>query len=101
MIRRLVKLFERSYRIGAGSSSSAPTTESVHGFPVPVAEGKWRRSVALYYYTAAPTKNFSGDEMSYWREHGEQAGIVRKARFLVWQRPAQPQRSSSASWPIS
>jgi hypothetical protein len=58
--------------------------QSVHGFPVPVAEGKWRRSVALYYYTAAPTKNFSGDETTYWREHGEQAGVVRKARLLVY-----------------
>lgn len=58
--------------------------QSVHGFPVPVAEGKWRRSVALYYYTAAPTKNFSGDEKTYWREHGEQAGAVRKARFFVY-----------------
>jgi hypothetical protein len=57
---------------------------SVHGFPVPVAEGKWRRSVALYYYTAAPTKNFSGDETTYWREHGEQAGVVRKARLVVY-----------------
>ena len=56
----------------------------MHGFPVPVAEGKWRRSVALYYYTAAPTKNFSGDEMTSWKEHGEQVGAVRKARFLVW-----------------
>lgn len=58
--------------------------ESVHGFPVPVAEGKWRRSVALYYYTAAPTKNFSGDETTYWREHGEQAGVVRKARLSFY-----------------
>lgn len=57
---------------------------SVHGFPVPIAEGKWRRSVALYYYTAAPTKNFSGDETTYWREHGEQNGAVRKARFLAY-----------------
>jgi Rps23 Pro-64 3,4-dihydroxylase Tpa1-like proline 4-hydroxylase len=58
--------------------------QSVHGFPVPVAEGKWRRSVALYYYTAAPTENFSGDETTYWREHGEQAGVVKKSRFLVY-----------------
>jgi hypothetical protein len=57
---------------------------SVHGFPVPVAEGKWRRSVALYYYTAAPTKNFSGDETTYWRQHGEQAGVVRRARLVVY-----------------
>ncbi len=58
--------------------------QSVHGFPVPVAEGKWRRSIALYYYTAADTKSFSGDETTYWREHGEQEGVVRKARFLAY-----------------
>jgi hypothetical protein len=58
--------------------------QSVHGFPVPVVEGKWRRSVALYYYTAAPTDNFSGDETTYWREHGELAGVVRKGRFLAY-----------------
>jgi Rps23 Pro-64 3,4-dihydroxylase Tpa1-like proline 4-hydroxylase len=58
--------------------------QSVHGFPVPVAEGKWRRSVALYYYTAAPTDNFSGDETTYWREHGQQEGVVRKSRFLIY-----------------
>ena len=58
--------------------------QSVHGFPVPVAEGKWRRSVALYYYTAAPADNFSGDETTYWREHGEQYGVVRKARFVLY-----------------
>jgi hypothetical protein len=58
--------------------------KSVHGFPVPIAEDKWRRSVALYYYTAAPTENFSGDENTYWRQHGEQAGLVRKGRLLVY-----------------
>ncbi|WP_375485441.1 2OG-Fe(II) oxygenase [uncultured Mycobacterium sp.] len=56
--------------------------QSMHGVPVPVAAGKWRRSVALYYYTAAPTKNFSGDETTYWRQHGEQAGVIRKGRLL-------------------
>ncbi len=58
--------------------------QSVHGFPVPVAKGKWRRSVALYYYTAAPAGNFSGDETTYWREHGEQAGVIRKTRFVAY-----------------
>ncbi len=58
--------------------------QSVHGFPVPIAEGKWRRSVALYYYTAAPADNFSGDETTYWREHGEQPGVVNKTRFLIY-----------------
>ncbi|ASQ87051.1 hypothetical protein CE197_16725 [Mycobacterium intracellulare subsp. chimaera] len=58
--------------------------QSVHGFPVPIAEGKWRRSVALYYYTAAPTDSFSGDENTYWRQHGEQSGFVRKARLSAY-----------------
>lgn len=58
--------------------------KSVHGFPVPIAEGKWRRSVALYYYTAAPADNFSGDETTYWRQHGEQAGVVSKGRFALY-----------------
>jgi Rps23 Pro-64 3,4-dihydroxylase Tpa1-like proline 4-hydroxylase len=58
--------------------------KSVHGFPVPVADGKWRRSVALYYYTAAPTPGFSGDETTYWREHGEQRSPVHRVRFVLY-----------------
>ncbi len=58
---------------------------SIHGFPVPVAEGKWRRSVALYYYTALEAGHFSGDETTYWREHGEQHGLVRQLRMLIYQ----------------
>lgn len=57
---------------------------SIHGFPEPVAEGKWRRSVALYYYTAVETAGFSGDEITYWREHGVQRGAVRKTRFATY-----------------
>lgn len=57
---------------------------SVHGFPVPVAEGKWRRSVALYYYTAAPTETWSGDETTHWKEHGEQSNVVKKGRFALY-----------------
>ncbi len=34
---------------------------SVHGFPVPIAPGHWRRSIALYYYTARENSTFSGD----------------------------------------
>lgn len=58
--------------------------ESVHGFPVPVAEGKWRRSVALFYYTASPTDIFSGDQVTHYKEHGEQAGVTRKGQLLVF-----------------
>ena len=57
---------------------------SVHGFPTPVADGKWRRSVALYYYTASPAAEFSGDETTYWREHGVQQGAVRRARMALY-----------------
>ena len=58
---------------------------SVHGFPVPVVDGKWRRSVALYYYTAREAEQFSGDETTYWREHGQQRGLVRQLRMGVYQ----------------
>ena len=58
--------------------------QSVHGFPEPVADGKWRRSIALYYYTAAETDVFSGDATTYWRETEGQRGLVRKARFFLY-----------------
>jgi Rps23 Pro-64 3,4-dihydroxylase Tpa1-like proline 4-hydroxylase len=69
--------------------------QSVHGFPVPIAEGSWRRSVALFYYTAAPADDFSGDETTYYREHGEQAGVVRKGRLLVFRSLLNISRSIS------
>ncbi|MFA5710655.1 2OG-Fe(II) oxygenase [Mycolicibacterium sp.] len=58
--------------------------QSVHGYTVPIAEGRWRRSVALFYYTAAPTSDFSGDETTYYREHGQHTGVARKARQVVF-----------------
>lgn len=58
--------------------------QSVHGFPDPVAPGKWRKSVALYYYTATESGTFSGDETTYWREHAPLKGVVAKARFFVY-----------------
>ncbi|QCH24010.1 hypothetical protein DSM43276_02272 [Mycobacteroides salmoniphilum] len=60
--------------------------QSVHGFPLPVAEGSWRQSLALFYYTAAPADSFGGDETTYYREHGAQDGIARKARLFVFRR---------------
>jgi 2OG-Fe(II) oxygenase superfamily len=39
---------------------------SPHGFMTPVAPGKTRRSIALYYYTAARTDSFDGDTNTYW-----------------------------------
>lgn len=45
--------------------------KSVHGFPDPVVEGRWRKSIALYYYTSEEAAAFSGDTTTYWQEHGE------------------------------
>ena len=61
----------------------ATDDRSVHGFTVPVADGRYRRSVALYYYTAAETPEYSGDSTTYWREHGTQTG-VRRARLAAY-----------------
>jgi 2OG-Fe(II) oxygenase superfamily len=69
--------------------------QSVHGFPEPIADGSWRRSIALFYYTAAPADEFSGDETTYYREHGEQAGVARRSRFLVFRGLLQVSRTIS------
>jgi hypothetical protein len=58
--------------------------QSVHGFPTPVAEGKWRRSIALYYYTSDEAAVFSGDATTYWMETDAQRGVIRKARFALY-----------------
>ena len=68
--------------------------KSVHGFPVPIAEGRWRKSIALYYYTAAEASTFSGDATTYWREHGEQSG-VRKVRMAAYRALLQSSRGLS------
>jgi Rps23 Pro-64 3,4-dihydroxylase Tpa1-like proline 4-hydroxylase len=57
--------------------------KSLHGFPVPVAEGKWRRSVALYYYTAGEAEAYSGDETTYFRAPVV-GGPVRRARHGMY-----------------
>lgn len=69
--------------------------QSVHGFPDPVAEGKWRRSIALFYYTASPTDIFSGDEATHYKQHGEQVGIARKGQLLVFKSLMNVSRSIS------
>jgi hypothetical protein len=43
---------------------------SVHGFTRPVAEGKHRQSVALYYYNSRESAGFAGDTQTYWQTHG-------------------------------
>ena len=52
--------------------------KSIHGFPAPIADGRWRRSLAvLYHYTSTPPKRFSGDASTHWRDHGEQPTLGR------------------------
>jgi 2OG-Fe(II) oxygenase superfamily len=58
--------------------------KSVHGFPRPIAEDRWRRSIALYYYTTEESKEFQGDTATYWRAHGKQTGVVRKVRLGLY-----------------
>jgi len=61
--------------------------QSVHGFSTPVAEGHWRRSIALYYYSSLEAAHFSGDASTYWQQHGIQSGLnrlrIRWYRFLT------------------
>lgn len=55
---------------------------SVHGFST-VGPGFWRRSLALYYYTALESPRFSGDTTTYWQEHGRHAGVG-KVRLALY-----------------
>lgn len=57
---------------------------SVHGFPNPIVDGRWRKSIALYYYTAEETKEFGGDTTTAWRTHGEHHGVVRRTRLGLY-----------------
>ncbi len=52
----------------------ATDDRSVHGFTTPVAAGRERRSIALYYYTATETAGYSGDRTTVWRHLGEHRG---------------------------
>ena len=54
---------------------------SVHGFADPVAPGRWRQSIALYYYTSRETGRFSGDTGTHWRTHGARMTGPRLAVF--------------------
>ena len=69
--------------------------KSVHGFPKPIAEGHWRRSVALYYYTSLEAPGFSGDASTHWRDHGVQHGAGRKLRFGLFKVFMQTSRAFS------
>jgi 2OG-Fe(II) oxygenase superfamily len=51
---------------------------SPHGFMNPIAEGKTRQSVALYYYTAKRTEGFDGDANTYWLGTDHQGHRIRQ-----------------------
>lgn len=59
--------------------------QSVHGFSKPIAAGRWRRSIALYYYTSTDAAEFSGDESTHWQAHGRlpAAGQARLALYRM------------------
>jgi len=44
--------------------------KSVHGFANPVASGKWRKSLALYYYRTRDVAAYAGDSSTHWQTHG-------------------------------
>lgn len=57
---------------------------SIHGFTRPVRESTERRSIALYYYTAMETNNYSGDQTTHWRSHGAMH-LSKKSRLWIYQ----------------
>jgi Rps23 Pro-64 3,4-dihydroxylase Tpa1-like proline 4-hydroxylase len=55
--------------------------QSIHGFSTPVGPGKWRKSVAIYYYNSREAAGFSGDTTTYWQAHGTRLKGLRLAAF--------------------
>jgi hypothetical protein len=56
---------------------------SVHGFSKPIVGDRWRRSIALYYYTSQESASFSGDADTHWRTHGS-LNLVGRARLQAY-----------------
>ena len=54
---------------------------SVHGFANPIAEGKWRRSIALYYYRSRDLGGYSGDSSTHWQTHGPRLQGIRRHAY--------------------
>jgi len=57
---------------------------SPHGFTRPVADGRFRRSIALYYYTATEADIFAGDTNTYWKTHGDTSSSRRRVRLAAY-----------------
>ncbi len=54
---------------------------SPHGFTRPITDGRFRRSIALYYYTASESQGFAGDTSTYWKTHGDTSTSRRRMRL--------------------
>jgi hypothetical protein len=57
---------------------------SIHGFTHPIVGDRWRKSIALYYYTALEADTFAGDTNTYWKRHGEAGGSKRRVRMAAY-----------------
>jgi hypothetical protein len=57
---------------------------SVHGFSKPIAKGKRRNSLALYYYTSQEVGVYSGDRTTHWQTHGSRS-VLHVTRVKVYQ----------------
>ncbi|HTH27691.1 MAG TPA: 2OG-Fe(II) oxygenase, partial [Sphingobium sp.] len=54
---------------------------SVHGFANPIANGKWRKSIALYYYRSRDLGGYGGDSSTHWQTHGPRLNGIRRHTF--------------------
>lgn len=58
---------------------------SVHGFSKPITgAGRYRRSIATYYYTSREAGSFSGDEVTYWRQSRTSAGAQARLKLAAY-----------------
>jgi hypothetical protein len=73
----------------------ATNERSVHGFTQPVVDGRYRRSIALYYYTSTETEEYSGDRTTVWRHHGEHEARMSRARMSAFRGLMSVSRSAS------
>jgi hypothetical protein len=62
----------------------ATDDRSLHGFSRPITGDHWRRSLALYYYTAAEAGSYSGDTNTYWQRLPVD-GVVRRSRQRAYE----------------
>lgn len=54
---------------------------SVHGFTVPIANGKWRKSIAMYYYRSRDVGGYAGDSSTHWQTHGPALSGIRRYAY--------------------